>query len=366
MQDMGNAPAEPQACRHPAIGDADDTQTARAGDQYATRHNPFVYFHSIIDDRPARRNDVAARRGCATTSDGRDDAALRVDHPRPLQRRPRRALRDGGPAAWSADAFLQVGAADPATRPPSATGGMLVVTFDEAEPTRTAAACCDEPPGPNTPAPAASGPGRRADGAVLALALHPARHRNETPYNHYGLLRSVEDLFGLPTSATPGSRAGPVRPGDLQPPARLQPRPDRCDTGPAAAPRLATMTRGRPAPCRFSPWPRRSWARRRSASAEHLAGTAGGDRLNGSGRADVISGRGGPDLVNARGGRDHVSGGAGPDVLRGQKGRDRLGGGSGNDTLLGGAGNDVMTGGPGHDEFNSVGGVRTGAAGTTA
>jgi hypothetical protein len=42
-------------CRHPMIGAPDDTQKARIGDQYATRHDPFVYFHSMIDCGPARR-----------------------------------------------------------------------------------------------------------------------------------------------------------------------------------------------------------------------------------------------------------------------------------------------------------------------
>ncbi len=51
MQDMGNSPTDPKTCRHPAIGDTDPTQKAREGDQYAARHNPFVYFHSIIDDQ---------------------------------------------------------------------------------------------------------------------------------------------------------------------------------------------------------------------------------------------------------------------------------------------------------------------------
>src|SRR6478672_4345753 len=51
MQDMGNSTTDPKTCRHPAIGDTDETQKARNGDQYATRHNPFVYFHSIIDDQ---------------------------------------------------------------------------------------------------------------------------------------------------------------------------------------------------------------------------------------------------------------------------------------------------------------------------
>src|SRR6478609_755822 len=63
MQDMGNSVASgaPQTCRHPALGAADDTQKARPGDQYAARHDPFVYFHSIIDSAACRRNVVDLR-----------------------------------------------------------------------------------------------------------------------------------------------------------------------------------------------------------------------------------------------------------------------------------------------------------------
>src|SRR3954453_5080175 len=50
-EDMGTA------CRHPALNSQDTTQTARANDQYAARHNPFVYFHSIID-RPICNTNV--------------------------------------------------------------------------------------------------------------------------------------------------------------------------------------------------------------------------------------------------------------------------------------------------------------------
>src|SRR3989441_3184797 len=58
MQDMGNSPSAPATCRHPALNSRDDTQTARDGDQYATRHNPFVYFHSIIDSAICDANVV--------------------------------------------------------------------------------------------------------------------------------------------------------------------------------------------------------------------------------------------------------------------------------------------------------------------
>src|SRR4029077_9972670 len=49
MEDMGNSPTESATCRHPALNSVDDTQKAQVGDQYAARHDPFVYFHSIID-----------------------------------------------------------------------------------------------------------------------------------------------------------------------------------------------------------------------------------------------------------------------------------------------------------------------------
>src|SRR5213594_1339026 len=54
---MGNDPSRESAtCGHPVLNTRDPTQHAQApsasvplGDQYAARHNPFVYFHSIID-----------------------------------------------------------------------------------------------------------------------------------------------------------------------------------------------------------------------------------------------------------------------------------------------------------------------------
>jgi phosphatidylinositol-3-phosphatase len=57
MEDMGNDPtSESAVCGHPVLNTVDHTQIAEApspsvplGDQYASRHNPFVYFHSIID-----------------------------------------------------------------------------------------------------------------------------------------------------------------------------------------------------------------------------------------------------------------------------------------------------------------------------
>src|SRR5258707_853874 len=48
----------PAPCYHPALNTQDQTQTATANDEYATRHNPFVYFHSIVDTSSCAANDV--------------------------------------------------------------------------------------------------------------------------------------------------------------------------------------------------------------------------------------------------------------------------------------------------------------------
>ena len=56
---MGNTPSrdggtpDPTGgtdCAHPAIGATDTAEVATPEDQYTTRHNPFVWFHSIIDN----------------------------------------------------------------------------------------------------------------------------------------------------------------------------------------------------------------------------------------------------------------------------------------------------------------------------
>ena len=52
MEDMGKDPArERPTCAHSAINSQETLLQATVTDQYAVKHNPFVYFHSIIDDQ---------------------------------------------------------------------------------------------------------------------------------------------------------------------------------------------------------------------------------------------------------------------------------------------------------------------------
>jgi hypothetical protein len=200
MQDMAaKFPAEPASCRHPAINARDDTQTAEATDQYAARHNPFVYFHSIIDRPTCAQNDVDLSRlgpDLATKATSPDYAFITPDlcndgHDEPCV--------DGGPGGMvQANAFLREWVPMIRNSPAFKDRGLLIVTFDEAE-THDSSACCDERPGPNTPSPGGPtpGPGGGRVGAVLVSScIEPGTETSEA-YNHYSLLRSIEDNFGL-------------------------------------------------------------------------------------------------------------------------------------------------------------------------
>jgi hypothetical protein len=203
MEDMGNDPRrEPATCGHVPVGAADPTAVAKRGDQYAAKHNPFVYFHSIIDDKArcdARvvnltrlPQDLAST---ATTpnyvfitpnlcSDGHD--ATCVDG------------RAGGLTAINA--FLTQWVPLILNSPAFREDGVLIVTFDEADGVGTegSGACCGERPLPGARyAPGFNGPGGGRVGAVVLSRFVKAGTVSNVPYNHYGLLKTVEAIFGL-------------------------------------------------------------------------------------------------------------------------------------------------------------------------
>ncbi|MEY2570285.1 MAG: phosphatidylinositol-3-phosphatase [Acidimicrobiaceae bacterium] len=188
MEDMATP------CEHPGVGltDSDGTQSATAASQYANRHDPFIYFHSIIDDAASCANHVVnldqlpADLASASTTpsytfitpdlchDGHDASCA-----------------DGGPGGYAGiDEFLQQWV-PLIEQSPAFADGLLLITFDEAS-TSDASACCY-----STPLAGLSGDG---GGRVGALAISPfvaPGTSTQVPYNHYSMLASVEDLFGL-------------------------------------------------------------------------------------------------------------------------------------------------------------------------
>jgi hypothetical protein len=198
MQDMGNDPTrEAATCGHPAIGAVDNTQSAEPQDQYATRHDPFVYFHGIIDnaaycsahvvnlnllDADLAQLDSTPNYVFITPNlcdDGHDSPCANGD--------------PGG--LPQADQFLQTWVPKILASPAYQQDGVLMVLFDESG--SSASVCCAEPSGPNTPLPGIYGPGGGKTGAVLLSPFITPGTVSQTDYNHYSLLKSVEGWFGL-------------------------------------------------------------------------------------------------------------------------------------------------------------------------
>ena len=202
MEDMGDDPARDggTTCAHPAIGAPDTTQQASPDDQYATRHNPFVYFHSVIDrTRNCAARDVSLKPLQGDLASIRTTPNLSFVTPDLCHDGHDATCADGGPGGLAAaDAFLRTWVPRITASPAYQRDGLLAIVFDEAS-TSDSSACCGEQPGPNTPAPGgpSGGPGGGRTGAVLLSPRIEPGTVTQQPYNHYSLLRSLEDAFGL-------------------------------------------------------------------------------------------------------------------------------------------------------------------------
>jgi hypothetical protein len=202
MEDMAaNGPA---SCRHPGLNQPDGTQSAKVGDQYAARHNPFVYFHSIIDFPTCAQNDVDYSRLAGDLQSESTTANYSFITPNLCHDGHDTPCVSGEPGGLkTADQWLQGNIPQILNSPGYKDHGLLIVTFDEAAGGTgggDASACCNEQPGPNTVNPGAltPGPGGGKVGAVLLSPCISPGTADDTPYNHYSMLKSVENFFGLP------------------------------------------------------------------------------------------------------------------------------------------------------------------------
>ena len=197
MEDMGKDPArEGQRCARPAMG-GDGVLPATATDAYAYRHNPFIYFHSIVDREESCNENVVNfdslqrdLKKVATTANYTfiTPNVCNDGHDAPC--------KDGRPGGLvTANTWLKIWVPRIMASPAYKKDGLLIVTFDEAKDDATA--CCNEPTGPNVTAPGYKGPGGGRIGAILLSRFIKPGTVVDAPINHFGMLRSVEDIFGL-------------------------------------------------------------------------------------------------------------------------------------------------------------------------
>ncbi len=241
MEDMGNDPTrEPATCGQPigGVGSGDNTSKAQVPpnyakggkeqvtDQYAARHNPFVYFHSDIDSGACASHVVPL----TLTTLATDLASIKTTpnysfitpnlcddgHDVPCK-------SPGSPSTYvNENAFLQKYVPMIVNSPAFQQDGLLIITFDESSPSPSASdgtytvfdgtACCNEPSGPNTQLPgtpdvaAADGlsitgtvgnSGGGQTGTILVSPFIKPGTISTVPYNHYYTLHAIEDYFGL-------------------------------------------------------------------------------------------------------------------------------------------------------------------------
>jgi hypothetical protein len=177
VDDMGSS-----TCVHANSNALDDSQLAGTGSQYATRHNPFIYFHSLLDLGDCSSDDVTLDR---LTTDLRsssktptyafitpgacDDASVLAcpkDQP-------------GGLAGE--DAFLKLWVPKILGSRAYRRNGVLMIVF-----TAT-------PPATATSHPAGEDPVRTG---ALILSRYAKANRTVTgTYGPYSVLRTVEELL---------------------------------------------------------------------------------------------------------------------------------------------------------------------------
>lgn len=217
-QYMGNDPnREAAACGHPVLNAKDETQDAVEGDGYATRHDPFVYFKSVIENQSYCDAHVVAMgspSGAMPADALRGETGLATDlasikktpnfsfitpnlcndgHDYPCTNQP-----SGTSALADIDTFLETWVPKITSSPAFRKNGLLEITFDESDgPQSDSSSCCGETAGPNTPLPGITGPGGGKIGAVLLSPFIKPGTVSETPYNHYSSLATWESLFHL-------------------------------------------------------------------------------------------------------------------------------------------------------------------------
>jgi hypothetical protein len=254
-EDMGNDPTRDGGttdplggtdCAHPTVGGTDGAVVAEAADRYATRHNPFMYFHSIIDNTAECDANVVplgtVAVGTPSTFNGAqlpdtftghlaNDLSSESTTPKFGFITPN-LCNDGHDATCAgtnveggktggltaADLWLKHWMSLIMASPSYKSGQMLVViTSDEGDDTDTTA-CCNEQPGPNwaypghspllgaAPTTPGADPGGGRIGTLLlnSTYIQPGTVDTTGNYNHYSALRSYEDLLGLTTGGTDG------------------------------------------------------------------------------------------------------------------------------------------------------------------
>ena len=214
VEGMDEGPGTASACTHPASGAADLSAVALTSGatvpSYQTWRNPFVYFDSVVGSSACASDDVAMNALKGDLASEKSTPSFSYIAPGPCE--------DGNPTPCApgkaagmlaADVFLQKVVPEILASKAYKQNGLLAITVDQAPSAgeyADSSSCCGQPKYPNLPVPtgaaalAGDGDGD-GGGQVGLLLLSPFIKKggglSQETYNHFSLLATVEEAFGL-------------------------------------------------------------------------------------------------------------------------------------------------------------------------
>jgi phosphatidylinositol-3-phosphatase len=186
IDDMGAT-----ACVHPNSNALDNAPLPGAGSDYDTRHNPFIYFHSLLDLGDCASDDVTLAKLPAALSAASKTPAYAFIAPGACEDAAQASCPDGTPAGLAGeDAFLKTWVPRILQSAAYRKNGVLIIAF--------AHAAAPNPTAGATGATGATDPAGLTRTGALVISRYAQRDRTVSKaYNPYSLLRSVEDMLGL-------------------------------------------------------------------------------------------------------------------------------------------------------------------------
>jgi hypothetical protein len=172
----------PTPCAHATQSGAQDPYIVG----YASRHNPFVYYRDVVGPDISKVSARCAAHDVPYTRLAPDLAAGRAPNYALIVPNTCNDAHDRGTECSlpTADTWLAKNVPTILRSRDFRDHGALIVTFDESEGSDRRG-CCGNSSG-----------GKIATVVVSPFVSRPGSH-STVPYNHYSVLRTVEDVFGL-------------------------------------------------------------------------------------------------------------------------------------------------------------------------
>lgn len=173
----------PAPCAHPTVAGVFDPFVVG----YATRHNPFMYYRDIVGPDISVVPDRCAAHDVPLPQLATDLAEHNVPNYSFIVPNTCNDAHDRGEncSLPTADAWLAANVPQILESNAYRHHGALIITFDESEGGDTRG-CCGS----------TSGGGKIFTTVLSPAVANPGTH-STVPYNHYSVLRTVEDTFGL-------------------------------------------------------------------------------------------------------------------------------------------------------------------------